>query len=99
MSAQYRTRIDEHMRMASAKLLESGGDVLSMRHIAEQTGVPYNTVRRYVNKQLDSPNYAVVDQIRRYLNRFYEMSSQDYIYKVGEANEAEVGQLVGAGAP
>ena len=43
-----------------------------------------------------NPNYAVVDRVRRYLNQFYELSSADYIYRVGEV-PSELGQLVGVG--
>lgn len=88
MDARYRTRIEDHIRMASSRLLANGQEPMSMRKLAAATKIPYNTVRRYVNKAQCSPNYAVIDTIRRYLNQFYEMPEEGYVYREDE----ELGQ-------
>ncbi len=82
MSILYRTKIDEHIRQASSVLLLQGGDVVSMRRISIETGIPYNTVRRYVLQTLEGPNFAIVDRIRRYLNQWAEMGEAGYVYAV-----------------
>jgi len=83
----YRTRVEEHLRLASAALLASGRSGITIKQISDEIGVPYQTLRWYMKAEIANPNYAVVDQIRRYLNQFHEMSSANYIYRVGEAEE------------
>lgn len=99
MSERYRTKIRKHIRMASSQLLKNGEEALTMQRVAAEAGVPYTTIRRYVNQELDNPNFAIVDRIRRYLNQFYTMSDEGYIYPINEpgaTEEAEAGQPAAA---
>jgi hypothetical protein len=80
----YNTRIYEHLNRASEALKLNGKSALTIRDVSNDTGIPYQTVRWYMNTDIANPNYAVVDSIRRYLNHYHVMSSEDYIHLVND---------------
>lgn len=83
---KYRTRIEQHMLLASAARVSHGDNSITMRTISRALDIPYNTVRRYINDEHDNPNFAVVDAIRVWLNTFLSRRDQiddtGYIYRV-----------------
>ena len=83
----YRTRIEEHISRATTAELKAGRKALNIKRVSEEAGVPYQTLRWYMKAEIANPNYAVVDQVRRYLNQFHHMSSENYIYRADEGIE------------
>jgi hypothetical protein len=81
--------------LASAAQVAQGKVPVTMRTVSQGTHIPYNTVRRYANELPENPNFAVVDEIRRFLNQFlseeHQLADTKYIYPVDE----DLGELVG----
>jgi len=90
--ARYRTRIKEHIFMASAHQERGNKPPVSFKQISLETGIPYNTVRRYANTDQKNPNYAIVDTIRKYLNGF--LPEDERLGDSGYISEVESGQFV-----
>jgi len=90
---KYRTRIQEHIRLASAKRLQAGKGAVTRREISRELDLPYQTLRWYINASIGNPNFATIEAVRRYLNQFHEMPQNGYIYREGE--DLPKGQLAG----
>jgi len=84
---KYTTRIAEHIRLASAARMLSGGEQVTIREVSEETNTPYQTVRSNMRAEIANPNYAVIDKIRRYLNQFNRVPLAGYITRVGQEEE------------
>lgn len=85
----YKTRIYEHLNRTSEHLKAHNKSAMTIVDLSIGAGVPYQTLRWYMNASIANPNYSVVDRVRRYLNNYYEMGSEDYIYPInGQSNEA-----------
>jgi len=80
-----------HLRELKLQEQAKRGEAMTWQQIADEVGIAYSTIQRYVHESVPSPDYSVIDRLAEY----FGVSVRDLIYRV---EDDETPEPVGAGA-